>query len=35
MDKDLLEELDAFADRYGMSRNAAINMFVRKSLEDE
>lgn len=33
-DEDLVEELDEFADRYGMSRNAAITMLVRQSLEE-
>lgn len=33
-DEDLIEELDEFADRYGMSRNAAITMLVRQGLED-
>lgn len=33
-DEDLVEELDGFADRYGMSRNAAITMLVRQGLED-
>ncbi len=33
-DEDLVEELDEFADRYGMSRNAAITMLVRQGLED-
>jgi len=32
--EDLIEELDEFADRYGMSRNAAITMLVRQGLED-
>ena len=33
-DEDLVNELDEFADRYGMSRNAAITMLVRQGLED-
>lgn len=33
-DEDLVDDLDAFADRYGMSRNAAITMLVRQGLEE-
>jgi hypothetical protein len=33
-DEGLVEELDEFADRYGMSRNAAITMLVRQGLEE-
>jgi len=33
-DEDLVEEVDEFADRYGMSRNAAITMLVRQGLEE-
>lgn len=33
-DEDLVDDLDEFADRYGMSRNAAITMVVWQGLEE-
>ena len=32
-DEELMDDLDEFADRYGLSRNAAITMAVQKMLE--
>jgi hypothetical protein len=33
MPNDMVEEVDEFADRRGMSRNAAINFLVREALD--